>query len=149
MSVSRRQVLGAGAAGLLAGIVGPAGARDGGELERTVAAFASGAALADSGALTLEMPEIAENGYSVGVSVSVDSPMSEADHVEAIVLLAPRNPHLVVATFRFGPASASARAATRIRLAESQSLLALARTSTGALYRTSRAVRVTVGGCHG
>ena len=149
MSMSRRQVLGAGAAGVLSGIVGPAGARDDDALDRAVAAFTTGAAPSDSSALTLETPEIAENGHSVGVSVSVDSPMSEADHVEAIMLLAPRNPNLVVATFRFGPASASARVATRIRLAESQSLLALARTSTGAVYRASRTVRVTVGGCHG
>ena len=149
MRAGRRQLLRLGTAGALLGLGGGTAraVTDEDGLERAVAAFAAGARPARTNALTLTTPEVAENGHSVGVSVSVASPMSESDHVEAIALLAPANPNLVVATFRFTAASATARVATRIRLAETQSLVAVARTSGGELHRVANPVRVVVGGC--
>jgi sulfur-oxidizing protein SoxY len=96
-------------------------------------------------ALTVE-PQV-ENGNAVPVAVSVESPMTEADHVEAVLLLAERNPTPVVATLRFFPDAGEAFASLRVRLAQSQTLTAVARMSDGAVFVDRRAVEVAIGGC--
>lgn len=150
MKLTRRQALalGAGAAALaVTGLPGPALADDA-KVQAAIDAFAGGAAI-EPGTVSLSAPEIAENGNTVPIGVSVDSPMTEADHVTAVMLLAAGNPQPGVATFHFGPMSGSADATTRMRLAKTQDVIAIAKTSTGKVYMDRKTVKVTIGGCGG
>jgi sulfur-oxidizing protein SoxY len=101
----------------------------------------------DAGAITLEVPETAENGAQVPLTVRIDSPMTEADHVTAIHILATANPTPRIGSFRLTPRLARAEVFTRIRLAESQELLVLAELSDGRLWQAEARVQVSVGGC--
>jgi len=109
--------------------------------DEIIAEFTSGAAVGDSG-ITLKAPEIAENGNVVPVEV-------DAPGAEEIVIMAPANPSAEVAVIKFGPAAGSQRLSTRIRLAKSQDVTALARMADGSFAMTSQPVKVTVGGCGG
>ena len=91
--------------------------------------------------------EVADNGASVPVTVTVDSPMTQADHVTAIHLVTDDNPAPEVMTVRMTPACGMAEIATRIRLAKSMSVIAYAETNDGRLWSATRAVIVTIGGC--
>lgn len=102
---------------------------------------------AAEGRITLRLPEIAENGATVPLSVEVESPMTEDDHVTAVHIFAERNPLPNVTSMRFTPRSGEAVAATRIRLAETQTVRALAEMSDGSVFATARDVTVTIGGC--
>jgi len=104
---------------------------------------------AEEGRIALELPEIAENGNTVPLTVSVESPMTADDYVTAVHVMTERNPAPEVATFRFTPQSGRATVSTRIRLAESQTVHAVAETSDGRVYSASRAVQVVIGGCGG
>ena len=106
-----------------------------------IAAFTGGADVAEGG-VTLTAPEIAENGNTVPVSVS-------AEGAEAILLLAAGNPTPDVATFKFGELSGSQSASTRIRLAGTQDVVAVAKMADGTFARASSTVKVTMGGCGG
>lgn len=110
-------------------------------IEELTAAFTGGAAPATDG-ITLTAPEIAENGNTVPVSV-------EAPGAVAIMLLATGNPEPAVCTFNFGPAAGSQMAATRIRLAKTQDVIALAKMADGSIKQAQATVKVTIGGCGG
>jgi len=97
----------------------------------------------------LNAPEIAENGNSVPVSVTVDSPMTADSYVESITLFAEENPLPQVITFNFSPASGEAFASTRMRLARTQNVIAVAKLSDGSVVSDTRNVKVTIGGCGG
>jgi len=101
------------------------------------------------GKVSLELPEIAENGNTVPVTVSVESPMTATDYVKAIHILATENPQPGVATFHFSPLSGKASAASRMRLARTQEVVALAELSDGKFLVGRRTVKVTIGGCGG
>ncbi|MYK31671.1 MAG: thiosulfate oxidation carrier protein SoxY [Boseongicola sp. SB0670_bin_30] len=109
--------------------------------DEAIAAFTGGAEPAEGG-VVLDVPEIAENGNAVPISLS-------ADGAVAIMVVSTANPLPGVATFRFGPLAASSSGSTRIRLARSQDLIAVARMEDGTFRRTSASVKVTVGGCGG
>jgi sulfur-oxidizing protein SoxY len=102
-----------------------------------------------TGRISIKAPEIAENGNSVPVTITVESPMTEADYVKAVHVVADGNPLPGVASFRFWPASGRAEAQFRIRLAASQKVTAIAEMSDGSLWTDSREVKVTIGGCGG
>ncbi|WP_293451645.1 thiosulfate oxidation carrier protein SoxY [Planktotalea sp.] len=106
-----------------------------------IASFTGGADMADTG-LTLTAPEIAENGNTVPVSVDAPGAVS-------IMVLATGNPTPDVATFNFGPLAAEQSASTRIRLAGTQDVVAIAKMADGTFARASQAVKVTIGGCGG
>lgn len=99
------------------------------------------------GRIKLEIPRLAENGNIVPVAITVDSPMTEQDHVKSIHLFAERNPLPRILEVELGPHNGRARIATRIRLAVSQQVLAVAAMSDGTLWSTAADVEVTVGGC--
>ncbi len=101
------------------------------------------------GKVTLKAPEIAENGNAVPVTVSVESEMSEKSYVKALYLAADGNPNPGVAIYEFTPRSGKAEVQLRVRLAQTQKLVAVAEMNDGALYMTSREVKVTIGGCGG
>jgi sulfur-oxidizing protein SoxY len=86
------------------------------------------------GRVHLALPPVAENGHSVGMTVRVDSPMSEADHVRQIDLIADRNPIPRVATFFLSPGSGRAEIESRLRLNGSQRVTAIARLSDGSFW---------------
>ena len=101
------------------------------------------------GKITVELPEIAENGNTVPFSISVDSPMTDKDHVKAIHIVATANPQPGVATFRLSPLSGKAAVASRMRLQRTQDVVAIAELSDGRFLIAKRAVKVTIGGCGG
>lgn len=102
-----------------------------------------------AGTIKLTAPEIAENGNTVPIAVSVESPMTEDDYVESVMIVAEGNPRPEVITFNFTPASGIARASTRMRLAKTQNVVAVAKMSNGAVFTDTRNVKVTIGGCGG
>ncbi len=110
-------------------------------VDDAIAAFTGGA---DTGAdgITLNTPEIAENGNTVPIEVSAPGAVS-------IMILAAGNPLPNVGTFNFGPLAASQTASTRIRLAGTQDVIAVAKMADGSFVRTSNEVKVTIGGCGG
>ena len=106
-----------------------------------IAEFTGGADIADSG-VELTAPEIAENGNTVPIEVA-------APGASAIMVLAAGNPTPPVATFNFGPLAAEQRAATRIRLAGTQDVIAVAKMADGSFAKSTKTVKVTIGGCGG
>jgi sulfur-oxidizing protein SoxY len=146
---NRRQILvtsiGAVAAAAWAGSVVPAAANDSADL---IKAFSGGKTPA-AGKVKIDMPEIAENGNTVPMTIQVDSPMTEQSYVKDVLVVADGNPRGGVVTFHFSPASGVAEANTRIRLAKSQKIIAVARMNDGSLFTTSKDVKVTIGGCGG
>jgi sulfur-oxidizing protein SoxY len=101
----------------------------------------------ESDRLRLAMPRVFPNGYTVPLSLEVDTPMTETDHVRYARVLAPRNPLIEVATFHFVAQRSEPRVSTRIRLAEPQYVLAVAEMNDGALLMTRAWVEVATNGC--
>lgn len=101
------------------------------------------------GRVKLDMPEIAENGNTVPLTVTVESPMTEQDHVKAIYVLADGNPEPGVAVFHLSPMNGKAEVATRMRMAKTQNVIAAAQMSDGSVYMGKTEVKVTIGGCGG
>ena len=106
-----------------------------------IAEFTGGADVG-SGGITLTTPEIAENGNTVPIEVS-------AEGASAIMVLAAGNPTPGVATFNFGPLAGAQRAKTRIRLAGTQDVIAIAKLADGSFAKAQKTVKVTIGGCGG
>ena len=140
MELTRRKVLaiGSGAFALasLTGLPALASLTD-----EAIAALTGGAEIGE-GAVTLTAPEIAENGNTVPISV-------DAPGAVEITLYADGNPVPSVATFKFGPLSASRSASTRIRLAKTQNVVAVAKMEDGSFQMAKTEVKVTIGGCGG
>jgi len=109
----------------------------------------TGGKLPMKGKVKLDLPEIAENGNAVPMTVSVESPMTEESHVTEVLIVADANPNGAVAVFHFSPASGAAEANTRIRLAETQNVIAVAKMNDGSVFTDARQVKVTIGGCGG
>ena len=148
---NRRQLLGLAAAGTFVGVFGgriPAARAATEKMDAAIAEFTGGTA-AGEGKITLTTPEIAENGNTVPIEVAVDSPMSADSYVESVMILADGNPNPDVVTFNFTPASGVANAKTRIRLAKTQNVIAIAKMNDGTFYTASNQVKVTIGGCGG
>ncbi|MEO0818808.1 MAG: thiosulfate oxidation carrier protein SoxY [Pseudomonadota bacterium] len=110
-------------------------------VKAAIMAFTGGVMPAEGG-VEIGAPEIAENGSTVPVQVA-------AEGASSILLLASRNPNPDVATFHFGALAGSSFASTRIRLAETQDLVAVAKMADGSFQMASRNVKVTIGGCGG
>ena len=99
------------------------------------------------GRVTLDLPILADNGNSVPMKLLVDSPMTQADHVKTIHLLSERNPESNMATFHLGPHAGSAEITSRVRLAGSQRVVALAEMSDGSFWMGTADVKVTLSAC--
>jgi sulfur-oxidizing protein SoxY len=106
-----------------------------------------GSARIGPGRIKLELPPLVENGNVVPLAVSVESPMTEADHVRAIHVFTERNPRPEVLSVRLGPRAGRARVATRVRLANTQSVVAIAELSDGSWWSDSADVVVTLAAC--
>jgi sulfur-oxidizing protein SoxY len=99
------------------------------------------------GGVIIRIPDLAENGAQVPVTVDVETEPRVDRHVRGVHLFATRNPTPGIASFTLGPASARPLVATRIRVAEGQQVLAFVVWSDGVVERTAAEVRVSVGGC--
>ena len=149
---SRREVLmalGAGGVAVATLTLLPQGARANSPAVNEAIKSLVGEASPKEGRITLELPQIAENGNTVPLTVEIDSPMSEQDYCKAVHIFAEGNPLPNVASFRFTPASGQATASTRIRLAKTQNVVAVAEMSNGDVYMARAEVKVTIGGCGG
>lgn len=152
MGITRRQLLMAvGTGGLAASamtLVPGLVLADVASVDEAVKALIGEAAPA-AGRIDLELPQIAENGNTVPVTVSIDSPMTDDDYVKTVHIFAEGNPLPEVASFHFTPACGEAVCATRMRLAKTQNVIAIAEMSNGDIYTAKTEVKVTIGGCGG
>jgi sulfur-oxidizing protein SoxY len=144
-SPTRRVILLAAAGVGLASLAPPAFATSA-AMEEAIRGLVGKAAI-NRGKVKLEMPPIVENGNTVPLTVSVESPMTEADHVASIHIFNQKNPQPYVAAFYMGPRAGKAVVSTRIRLADSQQVVAIARLGDGSFWSDSADVIVTVAAC--
>lgn len=140
MTLNRRSVLTMGASAFalatVSGLPVLASATD-----EAIAAFSGGADVAEGG-IAITAPEIAENGNTVPIEI-------DAAGATEVAVWADGNPVPAVATFKFGPLNPSRTASTRIRLATSQNVVAVAKMEDGSFKMAKAAVKVTIGGCGG
>jgi len=148
IGLSRRQVLAGSAGALAVATFGVQPAQAANNAQDLIKAF-TGGKTATEGKVKLDLPEIAENGNTVPMTVSVESPMSEQSYVSDVLVVADGNPRGGIVTFHFSPASGVAEANTRIRLAETQNVVAVAKMNDGSFFKASKQVKVTIGGCGG
>ena len=106
-----------------------------------------GSALVTKVKVTLELPPLVDNGNAVSLSVRVDSPMTQAEHVKAIHVFTEKNPQPNLVAFYLGPRAGRASVATRIRLADTQSVVAICEMSDGSFWSDSMSVVVTLAAC--
>ena len=106
-----------------------------------------GAAPVTKGRVKLELPPLSENGNAVPLTVSLESAMTPAEHVRAIHVFTEKNPQPEVVSFRLGPRAGRARVSTRIRLADTQTVTAIAELSDGTFWSAEAAVVVTLAAC--
>lgn len=99
------------------------------------------------GRVKIELPPLVENGNTVPFSVTVDSPMTEQDHVRSIHVFNEKNPQPNIGDFFLGPRAGRAAVSTRIRLADTQTVVALAQLSDGSWWSGSASVIVTLAAC--
>jgi sulfur-oxidizing protein SoxY len=100
-----------------------------------------------NGKVKLDIPPLVENGNTVPMTVSVASPMTAEDHVKSIHVFNEKNPQPNVGNFYLGPSAGRAQVATRIRLADSQKVVAIARLSDDSFWSASADVIVTLAAC--
>jgi len=145
-TATRRAVLN-GALGLgLSLVIRPAAGTSAPSLESAIRVFASEAPV-KVGRVLLDVAPLVENGNAVPITITVESPMTAADHVRRIAVFNELNPQRDVAVFTLGPRAGRARVATRIRLATSQRLVAVAQMSDGTYWQHAVDVIVTLAAC--
>jgi len=149
-SPTRREMLLLSAGGAALAIVGDTSIASAtpAEAAAEIAKFTGGKP-AEKGKITIDLPEIAENGNTVPLSIVVDSPMTAEDYVAEILVVADGNPRPVFATFHLSTMSGRAVAATRVRLASTENVIVVAKTNDGRFFTEQKPVKVTIGGCGG
>jgi sulfur-oxidizing protein SoxY len=106
-----------------------------------------GSARVNPGKVKLELPPLIENGNAVPLAVTVESPMTEAHHVRVVHVFTEKNPQPNVASFHLGPRAGKATVATRVRLADSQTVVAICELSDGSFWSDSTGIVVTLAAC--
>ena len=148
--MNRRQALKAAGAGVLAmGFASTAHATPSETATALSKATGGANAMAGSAKITIKSPEIAENGAIVPYTVTVDSPMTDADYVKHIHVFAEGNPTPEVISFNLSPANGKAEVSSRMRLAKTQNVVVAAVMSDGSVHTNKKEVKVTIGGCGG
>jgi sulfur-oxidizing protein SoxY len=148
---TRRQILALAGAALAAGGVAPSIAvvpahATPDEMNRAVAGVIGDAKVA-AGRVKIDIPPLVENGNTVPCTVTVESPMTAAEHVKAIHVFAERNPQPYVISAVLGPRAGRASISTRMRLRDTQTVLAIAELSDGTFWSDRINVIVTAGAC--
>ena len=147
---TRRQFLGLAGGAAVAGVVPVVTVRP---AEATPAMQASairqvvGDAVVRTGKVKLDVPPLVENGNTVPMTVSVDNPMTAENHVKSIHVFNEKNPQPNIGNYYLGPRAGRAQVSTRIRLADSQKIVAIAQLSDGSFWQTSVDVVVTLAAC--
>jgi sulfur-oxidizing protein SoxY len=144
-ALDRRAVLLAGAASMVA-LALPVRVHARPTLDEAIRSFTGNAAVRE-GRVKFEISPLVENGNAVPVAIEVESPMTAADHVRRIALFNEKNPQADIAVFHLSPRAGRARIATRIRLATSQAVVALAEMSDGSFWISKANVIVTLAAC--
>ena len=146
-NLTRRGVLLA-ASGVTLGAALPAPARANapGQMEAAIRSIA-GRAKIQKGKVTLDLPPLVENGNTVSMGVTVDSPMTKENHVKAIHVFNEKNPQPNVISVKLGPRAGKANVSTRIRLADTQRVIAIAEMSDGTFWSDTQEVIVTLAAC--
>ncbi len=148
-SASRRRLLAVTGLGGLAALVLPRLAHaDAAAVTEAIKKLYGDKKMTD-GRIKLDLPQIAENGNTVPLTVTVESPMTAEDHVKSVHVWADGNPLPGLVSFHFTPACGRAQASTRVRLARTQNIHAVAETGKGELFTAKMEVKVTIGGCGG
>ena len=106
-----------------------------------------GAAVVRTGKVKLDVPPLVENGNTVPMTVSVSSPMTPDDYVKSIHVFNEKNPQPNIGNFYLGPQAGRAQISTRIRLADSQKIVAIAQLSDGSYWSANADVVVTLAAC--
>jgi sulfur-oxidizing protein SoxY len=106
-------------------------------------------ATAKEGRVTIKLPEIAENGSTVPITIAVESPMTDSNYVKSVHIVAEGNPSPEVISFNLSPAMGKAEVSTRMRLGKTQNVRAIAILSDGSVFSGLKQVKVTIGGCGG
>jgi sulfur-oxidizing protein SoxY len=143
-STTRRQFLAAAGVGL-ALAVRPAGATPA-SMKQAIRQIVGEAAV-KRGKVKLDLPPLVENGNSVAMSVTVDSPMTAKDHVKAIHVVTEKNPQPNVISAQLGPRAGKAEIQTRVRLADTQTVIAICEMSDGTFWSDTVDVIITLGAC--
>ena len=134
-------------AGLAGGLALPAAALAQGETLDPLAAKIARGAPVRKGKVQVVLPQLADNGNSVPIRIVVDSPMTEADHVKSIHLYSEKNPVRTMANFYLGPRAGKAEINSRVRLAGSQKVTAVAKLSDGSFWYDTASIVVTLSAC--
>lgn len=143
--LTRRQALIVATGALATLVVRPAHATTQ-SMQDAIREFTGGATMTQ-GRVKMDIPPLVENGNSVPLTITVDSPMTEQDFVKAIAVFNERNPQPNIGTFHLSPRSGRAFVSTRIRLGDSQSIVAVAQTNDGSLWSGSVELVVTLPAC--
>ena len=117
------------------------------QVEQAITDFFGEERRVQSGRVAVSVPAISENGYSVPLSVAVDSPMTADDYVRRVIVVSASNPLPVIASFDLGPRAGLAKMSTRIRLADSQRIYAIAEMQDGSLWSGYAYSVVTLAAC--
>ena len=143
MNPDRRKILSASVSAAVSVFFGGGVFADTHSIRDAIEEYTGGNPADSSDTLVLKTPKIAENGHSVAVSVSMASPMTPDDYVESVMIFAEENPNPEVAIFHFSPLSGEAGVSTRIRLARTQHVIAIAKLSDGSLHKVTNFVAVS------
>lgn len=147
----REFVISAGAAAVLAAnlpMMGEAWAQKASLWEAAMKKIV-GDATPTEGKVTVKLPAIAENGNTVPFTVTVDSPMTDADYVKTMHVISTGNPNATVASYSLSPLAGVAKVSGRMRLAKTQDIIVVAEMSDGKFMTGKKNVKVTIGGCGG
>lgn len=145
LQATRRDVLAAGAGAFSLLFVRPAHATPE-SMAAEIQSFVGGSAMR-KGCVALDIPALVENGNSVPLKVTVESPMTPEDFVKTIAIFNERNPQPNVANFHLTPRSGRAEVSTRIRLGDSQTIVAVAQLSDGTFWSDAAELVVTLPAC--
>jgi sulfur-oxidizing protein SoxY len=142
---TRRQFLAAAAGTAVALAVRPAQATP--ETMKSAIRQIVGEAAMKSGRIKLDLPPLVENGNTVAMAVSVESPMTAKDYVKAIHVVTEKNPQPNVISAKLGPRAGKAEITTRVRLADTQTVIAICEMSDGSFWSDKVDVIITLGAC--
>jgi len=147
MGATRRDMLLAGMAGLGAALIKiePAAATP--ESMKKAIRQVVGEATVRTGRVTIDVPTLVENGNTVALAIEVESPMTKENYVKAIHVFNEKNPLPNVISAHLGPRAGRARISTRFRLADTQTIVAVAELSDGSFWSASADVIVTLAAC--
>jgi sulfur-oxidizing protein SoxY len=146
LTTRRRFLIGAGGAVVLAALPSGRATATPAAMQAAVKVVTGDTPVRD-GRIKLELPPLVENGNAVPLGITVESPMTDADHVKAIHVFTEKNPQPNVVSFHLGPRAGSATISTRMRLADTQIVLAIAEMSDGTFWRDEVEVVVTLAAC--